>query len=186
MFIDDDITLVDQNFVKYMYDSFKNLRSIDIISCWNTLWVDWTNDYLTNVSMGFNTNEITEITQTDTCGPGICMFNKQILLNQRILDVVRPLDYPQATDMAFSLIAALEFGSRGYFLPSYGMLKIHQQYTKGALNAETGHYHDRYALYKSLFSSGYEPVLSRLSAKSSRDTPEWRAAQLLPAVRNQW
>jgi hypothetical protein len=114
------------------------------------------------------------------------MFNKQILLNQKILDVVRPLDYPQANDMAFSLIAALEFGSRGYFLPSYGMLKIHQQYTKVALNAETGHYDDRYALYKSLFNSGYEPVLSRLSAKSNKDTPEWRAVQLLPAVKHQW
>ena len=186
LFIDDDITLVDSSFIRYMFDTFLTLGVADILSCWNTLWVEWQDDYFSTVSMSFEIPEITEVTECDTCGTGISMFRKPVLLNQRVLEVATRPKFPKAYDMGFSLIAAVEYGSRRYYLPSYGMLKIHKQYTQGALSARSGHYDDRYALYKSLFNSGYEPVLSRLSAKSSRDTPEWRAAQLLPAVKHQW
>jgi len=136
--------------------------------------------------MGFTTPEITELTETDTCGPGICMFNKQVLFNPKILNMPPP-DFPKADDMGFSLIAALECGSRSYYLPSYGMLKFHKQNVKEALYNRPGHYEDLYGLYKLLLNNGYKPVLSRSSSQSvNKDSPEQRAVQVLPAVKHPW
>lgn len=186
LFLDDDITLLDPNFIRYMFDTFRTLRPVDILSCWNTLWVDWQNNYFSAVSLAFTTPEITELTECDTCGTGICMFNKSMLLNPKILEIAMCSNFPQAYDMGFSLIAAMECDSRRYYLPSHGMLKFHKQYTKKALSAYTGHYEDRYGLYKSLFNCGYKPVLSKLLSESKSTTPEWRAARILPVVKHHW
>jgi glycosyltransferase involved in cell wall biosynthesis len=185
MFIDDDITLVDRNFISYMYENFHALRPMDLLSCWNSLWVEWTEDYFTCASLNFMTPEITALTQTDTIGPGICMFNKQILLNARIMDLSR--GFPNADDMAFPLIAALEWGSKSYFLPSYNMLEIHYEYNRNSLYEVSGHTQALYAQYNSLLKEGYQPVLSRnLTNSSSGETPEQYAVRLLPAVKYCW
>jgi len=189
LFIDDDITIMEPGFIRYMFDTFQTLQPIDLLSCWNTLWVEWKTDYFSCVSMSFKRPEIKELTETDTCGPGICMFNKRILSSPKILNMP-PSNFPKADDMAFSLIAALEFGSRSYYLPSYGMLKFHEQRDEAALYDRSGHYEDLYAFYKFLLNSGYRPVLSKLSRQSVsehyEDSPEFRAVQILPVVKHSW
>jgi glycosyltransferase involved in cell wall biosynthesis len=185
MFIDDDITLVDRNFIRYMYENFHALRPMDLLSCWNSIWVEWTEDFFTCASLNFMTPEITALTQTDTIGPGICMFNKQILLNARIMDLSR--GFPKADDMAFPLVAALEWGSRSYFLPSYNMLEFHYEYNRNSLYEVSGHTQALYDQYNSLLKEGYQPVLSRNPANSSSgETPEQYAVRLLPAVKYCW
>ncbi len=74
---------------------FGALGSKDLLSCWNTLWVDWNEENFSCASLNFETPGITQLTQTDTIGPGICMFNKELLLNARILDLSR--GFPRRT-----------------------------------------------------------------------------------------
>jgi hypothetical protein len=186
LFIDDDITLIAPDFISYMYRTFRTLRPVDILSCWNTLWVEWKDDYFSTVSMGFTTPEIDELIQTDTCGPGICMFNRETIMTPRLLQVVMRPEYVEATDMAFSLIAAIETGSRSYYLPSYGMLKFHREYKKEALTGKDGHYDARHALYKSLLKDGYRPVLSKACSRENREGPAWKAGQKLLAMKHKW
>ncbi|MBM4299948.1 MAG: glycosyltransferase [Deltaproteobacteria bacterium] len=185
MFIDDDITLLDRNFIRYMYDNFRTLGSKDLLSCWNSLWVDWNEDNFSCASLTFETPGITQLTQTDTIGPGICMFNKALLLNARILDLSR--GFPKADDMAFPLVAAVEWGSRSYFLPSYKMLEMHYEYNRNPLYTVPGHSAELYAQFKGLLKEGYQPVLSRNAAGGvETETPERDAAQRLPAMQYSW
>jgi glycosyltransferase involved in cell wall biosynthesis len=185
MFIDDDITLLDRNFISYMYETYRTLGPMDLLSCWNTIWVDWNEDNFSCVSLTFDTPAITQLTQTDTIGPGICMFNKQLLFNARILDFSS--GFPKADDMAFPLIAAVEWGSRSYFLPSYKMLEMHYEYNRNPLYTVSGHSAELYAQFKGLLKEGYQPVLSRNAAGlPARETPEQYAARLLPALTYSW
>ncbi len=186
LFLDDDIILIDPHFIRYMFDHFQKLTPMDILSCWCTLWVEWNDDYFSAVSMSFTTPEIIELTETDTCGMGICMFNKQVLSQKLLRRIISP-PFPEADDMGFSLIAALECGSRSYYLPSYGMLGFHKDCTKGALYNRAGHYDDLYAFYKSLLNEGYKPVLSRLPSRFAEcDLPSHWAVRAVPVVKHPW
>ena len=187
LFLDDDINILDRNFVKYMYEAHQKLRPFDILSCWNTLWVNWTEEYIENVGINFNTDpEITDLVETDTCGAGICMFSKSILFNENIQNNP-PREFIHAHDMAFGPISAIEHGSRMFFLPSFGMLRFHNQMKKSQLSQETGHYDDLYALYKFLiYSKGYKPVLSRRSLGDRVDSPETRISKILNRERIIW
>lgn len=185
MFIDDDITLIDRNFIRYMFDTFITLRPVDIISCWNTLWVEWTDDYLRQVSLSLETPQIAEITPTDTIGPGISMFSKRILLSPRLMEMSR--DFPRADDMAFPLIASMEWGSWSYFVPSYSMLKMHDQGVVDSLNTRESHYEELYSQYRRLLEQGYQPVLAR-NDYSSQDlsSAARRAVGKLPIATFSW
>jgi glycosyltransferase involved in cell wall biosynthesis len=185
MFLDDDITLLAPNFIQYMHSRFQTLGPYDLLSCWNAIWVEWTEDYFRTASLTFDSKEITELTQTDTIGPGISMFRKQVLLHPRILNLAQ--GFPQADDMAFPLVAALVWGSRSFFLPSYGMLTMHHEASRHELYEAPGHQQDMYAQFKALWQEGYEPVLSRdLEETSGREHPTRLAVRRLPAVQYRW
>jgi hypothetical protein len=78
-------------------------------------------------------------------------------------------------------------GSRCYYLPSYGMLKFHGQWVKGALDTRSGRWTDLLALYKLLYKRGYQPVLEQLEPQPDGQlTPEQSAARLLPATKFYW
>jgi len=184
--LDDDITLLDPHFIRYMFDVSQTLRPVDILSCHNTIWVEWTDEYFSTVMMSVSTPEITELTQTDTCGPGICMYNNRILTPRVLERIMRP-DFGKGNDMIFPLVAAMECGSRVYFLPCCGMFKFHRQQTKAALCQQPGHYEARYAYYKLLLEEGYRPVLSRLSSRfANRNSPEQRAVRELRVRKHPW
>jgi hypothetical protein len=185
MFIDDDIRLLDRNLVRLMYDSLCGLGPMDIVSCWNTLWVEWGDHYLSHVSLTFEWPEITELTQSDTVGAGICMFNKGILLSQRILNLAD--EFPRADDMAFGPVASREWGSKCYYVPSYGKLTMHEDHRIHALYAVPKHYDDLYSQYKGLIREGYCPVLSRFQQDPGlAEHPEWRAVRMLPHSKVLW
>ena len=185
MFIDDDLTLAQPNFITYMWENFRTLNPVDLLSCWNTLWVEWGEDELAWVSLCFLYPEITRLTETDTIGPGICMFHKQLLTTPGIMSL--DPEFPAADDMAFPLLAALQWGSRSYYLPSYGMLKWHQDHASSPLHSISGHYDDLYYQFKSLLTKGYQPVLSREPHPGREgDSPEQQAARVLPREKYPW
>lgn len=185
MFIDDDLTLARPDFLTYMWEHFRTLRPVDLLSCWNTLWVDWGEEELAWVSLTFLSPAVTALTQTDTIGPGICMFHKQLLATPGIT-TVSP-DFPHADDMAFSLLAALQWGSRSYFLPAYRMLKLHREHALNPLYSVSGHYDDLCSQFKSLLKQGYQPVLSREPHRAPENgSPEQYAARTLPREKYPW
>ncbi len=129
--------------------------------------------------MNFMTPEITEITETDTGGSGICMYNKQLLLNPKIWKLSQ--QFPMVVAMGFSLIASLEHGSRTYYLPSYQMLKFHPQQNKSAICKQSEFFNEKHNLYKLLINEGYQPVLTRQSKNNSLAQ---KATKLLNVVKH--
>ena len=186
LFLDDDVVLVNNNFIHYMYENFQKLREIDILSCWNLLWTNCTDHYFDYVSLTFFSPEIIEITQSDVCGTGVCMFNRKIILNSGVFDIATARSFPDAYDMAFSIAASMEYGSNGYYLPSYGMLKFHDEYQKNALHNIPGIYKERYGLFKTLYRKGYMPVIQRSSFVTNPDTPENTAIRNMEEKRQGW
>jgi hypothetical protein len=132
---------------------------MDIVSCWNTLWVDWSDQHITCVPLTFETRGLNEVIETDTIGTGICMFKKSILFTPRILETMRGRE--KAYDMSYPLVASMEWGSRSYFLPSFGMLRFHDDQLKHSLSCEGGHYDARFASFQECLKAGYQPVLAR-------------------------
>ena len=185
LFLDDDLILLDNIFIAYMFDSFQKLGTFDILSCWNMLWVEWHEDFFSGVSLDFNTPEITGLTKSDLIGPGICMFNKKIL-TPNVLQAVMPVAHREADDMGFPLAAYLEHKSESYYLPSYRMIEFHMQSQHEPMYARPGHYAVLYALYKEMLSTGYAPVLSRLSAQEYETSNEKRAVDLLEKMKFAW
>ena len=187
MFLDDDVLLLDRQFVQYMYRTFLGLRDVDILSCWNRLWVDWSDQHLDSVGVQFSEPTAAELTETDTVGSGISMFNKRILLSPRVMQEVTYPRVATAYDLALPLIAALELGSRSYYLPSYGMLQFHRQWKKGAMMTRPGRNESRLRLHKLLLADGYIPVLAREEyPKEPHRVYAKRLARTLPVVRQAW
>jgi len=182
-FLDDDLILQSKTFVASMFEAFLKLTPLDILSCWNMLWTEWTEDSFTAVSLTFKTSSVVELTKSDIVGPGVCMFDKHIL-TPNVLKAVMPVKHRGADDMVFPLAAYLEHKSQAYYFPSYNMLDFHTQSTEKALNARAGHYKDLHALYKSMFANGYLPVISRLAEND--DSPEKRAIATLPRHTFSW
>ena len=77
-FLDDDIHCLDSDIVHDMYQTLMSLEPYDIVSCWNMLWSKWTDSEHHHVSANLFDPELTELTKTDTCGPGISMFNRRL------------------------------------------------------------------------------------------------------------
>ena len=186
LFLDDDLILRDNKFIAYMFHAFRTLGPLDILSCWNTLWVEWTGDFFRAISLNFKSPQIIELTKSDVVGPGICMYNRQILTPNVLKWVMPTGEYSRADDMAFSLAAYLEHQSNSYYLPSYGMIEFNVQSKNNALYAQREHYSNLYALYKRMLNRGYKPVISRLSSLASESTPEKKAVELLEQQTFSW
>ena len=165
LFLDDDLILVNLNFIQYMYENFLKLRETDILSCWNLLWTKYTKDYFSAVGLTFFTPEITEITQSDVCGTGVCMFNRKIIFNSAVFDIATARQFPNA---------------------SYGMLNFHADHKKNALHQIPGIYDARNGLYKTLFKKGYVPVTSRAGYLKRKDSPEHQAIINLKPITQKW
>jgi hypothetical protein len=168
-----------------MYDAFKKLDSIDILTCWADLWVHWNDVHLSMVSIGFTTHEINELTEVDYCGTGISMFNKKILLCAEMLDI--PEEFKFADTAWFPWIPNVVHGSRKFYFPSYGMLKFHKERNKGALCQRKDYEKFIFSARKFMLRQGYRPVLSRLPERSfPQDSPEYFASKVLPIVTRTW
>jgi hypothetical protein len=184
-FIDDDLSPADPRFVRDLYDALGKLRRVDIVSCWTTLWTEWNDRFLTKVRMGFTKPDPCELTECDTVGPGICMFDKSILFHREILDP--PPERLRSDSGWFPFVTAMEFGSRKFYLPSHGRLRIHEERRLGALSGALGFQAELHAAYKQMWKRGYRPVLDRArGAPAARDSPEMRAARSLEPLTDYW
>jgi hypothetical protein len=189
LFLDDDLYLRDRNFVTEMSEVFHSLPPLDILSCWNELWVEWGDKELKTVSLDFLTPGVNETILTDTIGPGITILNRRLLLDHQVLDMAMQRNQNEAivSDMGFPLMASLVHGSRCHYFPAWNKIGFHSQAHKGAIYQVPGRHRDLLALFKRLYQSGYKPVLSRIRELSEPEAERvtW-AAETLPAKVYSW
>jgi glycosyltransferase involved in cell wall biosynthesis len=178
MFLDDDVVLLDPNFVRYMFNNFRKLRPEDILSCWADIWVDWQPENFRVVSLSFYEHDLEELTLVDSCGMGISMLNRRILFNPAIagMDSI----FEQIGDYVFSLMSNMELGTQCYFLPSYKMLKFHRQASKHAICRGDGFYKSVISIFQFLLENGYRPLLEREANRfQDPSSPEAKALRLI-------
>ena len=178
LFIDDDIVLQDKNFLTYMLSNFEKLTDKDILSCWNYLWLDISEKGFSEILINFK-SKIEKIIKTDSCGPGITMFSKKILMNKKILDMTP--EFKDADDMGFPIIANLEYGSQIYHLPSYGMLQFHKEYSKESLSKKETRDKAMHQLYKTFIKDGYTPLNKREDINSYGID-----FKTIPSIKHEW
>ncbi len=177
MFLDDDVVLLDPDFVRYMYNNFKKLRPIDILSCWSDIWVDWRTENFRVVSLTFYEPDPKELTRVDICGMGISMLNRRILFNSVIAGMNRIFE--EVGDYIFPLMSTIELGSHCYFLPCYKKLKFHRQASKHAICQGDGFYDSILRIFEYLLQNGYRPLLEREAARfQDPNSPEATALRL--------
>lgn len=185
LFFDDDIYPVHRSFVASMYRTFKTLRDIDILTCWADLWLDWSDDCLTSVSMGFLTPEIADLIECDYCGTGISMLDKDILMCPEMLNI--PPEYKFADTAWFPWIPFMVHGTRKYYFPSFGLLEFHKEKRRGALCGQEGYESFILASRKKMIRRGYRPVADRLKEEGRWEgSSEQAAAHCLEVVRRPW
>jgi len=189
LMLDDDIYLRDTYFLSEMFEAFRSLGNLDMLSSWNELWIDWDEKSLETVSLDFLTPGINEVIPTDTIGPGIVMLNRQVILDSRVMDVAmqRNQQQPIVSDMGFPLMASMVHGSRCHYFPAWGKLSFHDQAQKGAIYQIPGRHRDLLTLFKGLYKSGYTPIMSNLDKLSpiEAERVQW-AAETLPASSYSW
>jgi len=178
MFLDDDVVLLDPNFVRHMFHNFRKLRPEDILSCWADIWIEWETDNFRVVSLSFYEPEPKELTLVDTCGMGISMLNRQILFNPVIAGMNRIFE--RVGDYIFPLMSTMELGTKCYFLPCYKMIKFHRQASKHAICQGDGFYNSVLQIFGFLLENGYSPLLEREASRFQDPTsPEAKALRLI-------
>ncbi len=185
LFIDDDLSPTDSRLIYDMYEALGNLRPVDIVSCWTALWTEWNDRSLTKVRMGFTHPEPSELTECDYVGPGICMFRKRILFHSAILDLGP--ERLRSDSGWFPWVTAMELGSRKYYLPTHGRLRVHPEHRHAALGSTPGFQPALYRAFKQMWKAGYVPVLGRMGDLGVPEgSPEMRAARSLPRETHFW
>lgn len=185
VFIDDDVVINDPGFLGFMLDSFASVRSIDVLSCWTTLWIESNDKVLKQVRMNFEHPEPDAMTECDYAGPGICIFDRRILTEGGLL-ALSP-EFYRSDSMWFPWRTAMNLGTRKYYLPSFGRIEFHPQYRRHALTTSPNFRRDLYATYKRIWQSGYVPVLERMrSMPDFERSREAHAARTLRVETERW
>jgi len=167
LFLDDDIVLLDNNFILEMWRTHQNLSANSILSCWCTLWSELKENSFNKIDINFKQQVINDLMICDTAGPGISMFNKSIVMHPRILDMTP--EFKKSDDMGFSLVANLVHKTRVYYYPSFGKIKFHdQEKTRHAISKEKTYFGFVHTVWKSLWQEGYKPVIERLTDEDKK------------------
>lgn len=189
LFLDDDLFLRDKYFIAEMVETFHSLGPLDILSCWNELWIEWNEEMLKTVSLDFLTPTVNEVILSDTVGPGVAMLNRRLLLEPRVMDTAmqRNQSDPIVSDMGFPLTASLVHGSRCYYFPAWGKLAFHDQAHQGAIYQIPDRHRDLMMLFKRQYKAGYAPVWSKIHELPSAEAERVRwAAETLPSKTYYW
>ncbi len=185
VFLDDDVILRDERFLRYMVDAFATVRPIDVLSCWTALWTEWSDEVLKKVRMNFEGPAPAEMTECDYAGPGLCIFDRRILIESGLLAL--PPQFHRSDSTWFPWLTAMKLGTRKYYLPSHGRVAFHDEFARHALTTSPGFRPEMYATYKRIWTGGYVPVLERKRSDPDFDqSREAHAARTLPVETDRW
>lgn len=185
LFIDDDIYFKDQTMMRDMYDTLMNLGDYDIVSCWNMLWTQWTDTALSHVSASLLDPDLTDLTKTDTCGPGISMFHKRLVLDERAQKHLITWNIPDAGDYALGLLSQMLWNGTTYALPAFKRAGFSEEFQKHALHIKEPNFvSDRMKLFKEMLDNGYTPVIKR--EQLADHSPEMNLIKRMEQRSNKW
>lgn len=185
IFIDDDVVLQDDGFVKYMYDSFAAMKPTDILSCWTALWTEWTDSHLKKVRMNWARAEPDVMVECDYVGPGLCIFDRRILIDGGLLRL--PPEFHRSDSTWFPWLPSMTLGTRKFYLPSHRRIGFHPEGQRHSLMNSKGFRSAMYGQYKAIWKQGYVPVLERKASDPDfENSLELHAARSLPVETNAW
>ncbi len=185
VFVDDDVVIRDAGFLRHLYETFLTVRRIDVLSCWTALWTTWNDEVLAKVRMDFTQPAPDVLTECDYAGPGLCIFDRRILVESGLVNVAP--EHQRSDSSWFPWLTAMTLGTRKYYVPSYDRVTFHAEYARHALTTSPGFRPDLYAAYKRIWQRGYVPVLERRRAEPGFEaSPEARAARTLPVETDRW
>ncbi len=184
LILDDDITVLDDTLVFDMYQTLMGLEKYDIVSGWNSIWTHWTDTEYHYVDATFKMPEVTQLTKTDTCGSGISMFNKDLILHARAQQHLVIRERAPAGDMALGLLANMLWGGTTYAIPMYGRAKFHPEWAKSALHLRPKAYTKRGELYKAMLQTGYKPLITRETL--AEESPEMKLINNVEPLVRPW
>jgi hypothetical protein len=168
-----------------MYDAFAAVRPIDVLSCWTALWTAWSEEALTKVRMNFLRPEPDAMTECDYAGPGVCIFDRRILVESGLLAL--PPEFHRSDSTWFPWLTTMRLGTRKYYLPAHGRIGFHPEFSRHELTTSPGFRPDMYATYKRVWTRGYVPVLERKRGEPDFEhSREAVAARTLPAETDRW
>jgi glycosyltransferase involved in cell wall biosynthesis len=185
LFLDDDIYFCDDTMLIDMYTMLMGLGQYDIVSCWNMLWAEWDDTQLSHVSATLFDPDVTTPIKTDTCGPGISMFNRELVLSPVMQNHLITWNIPDAGDYALGLLAHMVWGGTTYAMPSYQRVNFSKQFQQNALHlTEKNFVTDRLRLFKEMLGNGYKPVIQR--EPLADDSPEMQLIARMDYKSNPW
>ena len=185
VFIDDDVVITDDRFLRYMYDAMATVRPIDVLSCWTALWTEWSDELLKKVRMNFHDPAPDALTECDYAGPGLCIFDRRILTESGLLALAP--EFHRSDSTWFPWLTAMKLGTRKYYLPAHGRVAFHDEFARHALTTSPGFRRDMYAQYKTIWKRGYVPVLERKRSEPDfEQSREAHAARTLPVEVDRW
>lgn len=158
-FLDDDVELLSPHFIETMAGFLTSKKSIDIVSAWCAIFRPENIDYFN--TDGFNFENHDQEVEVDFIGPGICMFDKNILT---LAIAVIPEKYRDVDNVWFSIMPTLFLDSRKYYFPSKGMLRFVNN-EKHAMFMRNNIEDLKRNSTNELVSNGYIPILSRSDEK---------------------
>ena len=184
LFLDDDIHFLDTDVAHDMYESLMNLEPYDIVSGWNTIWTNWSDSEIHFVPANLWTQELTQLTKTDTCGPGISMFNRQLLFDANAQRHLINWSLPDGGDMMLGLLTNMIWKGITYAMPLFGRAEFHAEHKLFALHERPNYLNNRFQFYKESLRNGYKPVVSR--EPLSDDSPEMQLIRGIESTVRSW
>jgi len=183
--LDDDVHLLDDTMLIDIYNTLMGLGRYDIVSCWNMLWAEWDDNQLSHVSATLFDPDVTMLIQTDTCGPGICMFNRDLVMDARAQNHLITWNIPDAGDYALGLLPHFLWGGATYAMPAFKRLAFSKEHKKHALHEKEPNFvSDRMRLFKEMLHNGYTPVIRR--EEFLDDSPEMQLIRRMDLKSNRW
>lgn len=140
-----------------MYDTSLKYRDKDIVSCWCAKINNKEDQVYTSATL-INFKEEHEEQEVDLIGPGVCIYDKN-LLSPELIAV--PLEYRHIDNIWFSIMPSVLYGTRKYYMPSHGMLRFNLEAANTGLYVQEGMNDVKNKVTKSLMSKGYTPLFMR-------------------------
>ncbi len=185
LFLDDDIHFLDDKMLLDMYQTLMSLGQYDIVSCWNMLWAEWDDDQVSHVSATLFDPHVNTLIKTDTSGPGISMFHRNLVLDARAQNHLITWNIPDAGDYALGLLSHMLWGGTTYAIPAYQRATFSQEFQRNALHIKEKNFvTDRLRLFKEMLHNGYTPVIERKNL--SEDSPEMQLIKRMDLKSNPW
>lgn len=123
IFLDDDVHIIDRRFVSEFKNFHHKKSRVDIASSWCSSFDSNNLDYFSAKPINFNNFDSEK--EVDLIGPGISIFNKNIL-TEKVTNI--PKKFRLADNVWFSLQTSIIHKTKKYYFPSKNKIEFRRSY----------------------------------------------------------